>query len=186
MTGTSGLAAFRFPTPARILRELDNFDPADTALVTDWIRSIVGLECSIDRYLQLYEEVIDEGSTALVPSAVQPIELALEYAATLEQRLRTLQVPILTVALPPTIAAEIRLRVAAEQARVAVGSTFGVDVSVTNHSAETLASVLPFPVHLSYHWICPGDSSGDCRRRASNAADPAIASWLQIDRACGG
>ena len=145
------------PTPERLASELDLFDPEDASSVTDWIRSVASLGTSLDQYSALYNQAVDLGSAGHTRLVLSPTETALEYAATLEQRMRLLQVPVHAVALPETIASDVHLRVFDSKRRVHPGSTFGVEVAVTNRSKETLASLAPFPVLLSYHWICPGD-----------------------------
>jgi UDP-3-O-[3-hydroxymyristoyl] glucosamine N-acyltransferase len=129
--------------------------------VTEWIRRVANLEGCLQQYVLLYEEVIAEGPAEPPRRAHSPLEGALEYAASLERRLRLLQAPIMSVALPPTISAEVQLRVLGQPPRVPPGAMFGVDVVVSNQSNETLASLPPCPVRLSYHWICPDDRSRD-------------------------
>lgn len=52
------------PAPEAILREIRRYDPRDAAEVSRRVRETAGLEGALDRLLGVYEEVLDESSTA--------------------------------------------------------------------------------------------------------------------------
>lgn len=169
---------------ARVVEEIGRYEPVDAGLVTSWIRDVANIERSLDRYLDLYRAVVDEGPVEHSGSVITALASSLQYSSFLERRISVLREPILSPRLPPTITAEIECRVIGETGVLAPGSSFGVDVLVANRSNETLSSLMPYPVHLSYHWECPTDRARDVfegrRTAVSKALYPGGSSTIRM------
>lgn len=135
-------------------RQLDRYDPVDARAVTDWVRREADLERALDRYVDLYTEVIADRA-AQGPSATSWIDLhrgLLEHAGRAEAVARRV-VPATGTALPPTVGREVDVALVGPRLHMRAGATTSALVEVHNHSRETLASEGALPVHLACRWV---------------------------------
>jgi UDP-3-O-[3-hydroxymyristoyl] glucosamine N-acyltransferase len=103
-------------------------------------------------YVGLYEEVLAESGDVCV-SIRDATELLARRVGSLESTLRSAGEPFVMPPLPLQAIANIGLRFPDRIRRMPAGATTQVSVAIENRSAEVLASVAPYPVYLSYHWL---------------------------------
>lgn len=139
-------------TPAAIRQEITCYDPGDAERVTDIIRAEASLDAAVADYVKLYEETLAEPGTVCVSFGDVAGSLV-RNVGSLESLLRSAGEPFGMPPLPVHSTAGIRLRVARAANRMAAGSATQVRVEIENSSAELLASLAPYPVNLSYHWL---------------------------------
>jgi UDP-3-O-[3-hydroxymyristoyl] glucosamine N-acyltransferase len=139
-------------TPEALRREIARYDATDAARVTEMIRTDASLEAAVADYVKLYEEALAEDGSVCV-SIGNAMESLARSVGSLESRLRSADGPFSMPALPAAAFADIGLRVFDRTCRMAAGTQTQVSVEIDNRSAELLASLEPYPVHLSYHWL---------------------------------
>ena len=139
-------------TPDAVRREIARYDAVDAARVTGFVRAGASLDAAVADYVKLYEEALAE-PTGICVSAGEAVEALATRVGSLETLLRMAGEPFVMPPLSQHAAAEIRIRVPDAVRRVKAGAAFQVPVEIDNRSAEVLASVEPYPVHLSYHWL---------------------------------
>jgi UDP-3-O-[3-hydroxymyristoyl] glucosamine N-acyltransferase len=142
-------------TPGALRREIARYDPADAACVTAVIRSDASLDAAVAKYVKLYHEALAAPDDAGV-SIGDAVESLARGVGSLESTLRSAGERFWMPPLPALVAANVDLRVSHTIRRMAVASQTEAQVEIENRSAETLASLDPYPVHLSYHWLEAG------------------------------
>jgi UDP-3-O-[3-hydroxymyristoyl] glucosamine N-acyltransferase len=142
-----------------VQRQIARYDPADAARVTEFIRADVSLDQAVANYVSLYEEVLAECGDVSV-SIGDATESLARKVGSLESLLRSAGEPFAMPPLPLHAVAKIGLRLPERFHRMPAGAATQVSVEIDNRSAEWLASVAPYPVHLSYHWLESG--TGQC------------------------
>lgn len=139
-------------TPAGVRRELAFYDPDDAARVTDILRAEASLERAVADYVKLYEEALGEPGAVCV-SFGEVAESLVRNVGSLEGLLRSAGEPLGMPPLPVPATTGIGLRLSRGIRRMTAGCSAQVAVEIENSSAELLASLPPYPVHLSYHWL---------------------------------
>ncbi len=142
-------------TPEAVRREIACYDAADAARVTKFIRQDASLDAAVAAYLRLYQEALAEPEDVCV-SIADVMESQARNVGSLESRVRSAGEPYAMPPLPLHSLAHIVLRVPDTVGRMAAGAAAYVSVEIHNGSAEVLASVAPYPVHLGYHWLEAG------------------------------
>jgi len=142
-------------TPDAVRDEIARYDPADAVRVTEGIRASASLEAAVADYVRLYEEALADPGEVCV-SIGDTLKSLAHTVGSLESRLRSEGAPLAMPPLPAHAAADIGLRVSGTVRRMGAGVATQVSVEIDNRSAEVLASLPPFPVHLSYHWLEAG------------------------------
>ncbi len=139
-------------TPDAVRREIARYDPADAARVSETIRTGASLDAAVTDYVRVYEEAIAEPGEISV-SIEDILESLSRNAGSLESVLRSVGERLAMAPLPVQAASRVGLRVSDRIRRMTPGSPTKVVVEVENRSAETLATLAPYPVKLSYHWL---------------------------------
>ncbi len=139
-------------TADAVRREIARYDPVDAARVTEIIRSGASLEAAVDQYVKLYVEAIAEPGVVCV-STGDTLESLARNAGALESVLRATGERFAMPPLPAPAADDIHLYVSDRVRRMAPGTPTQIFVEIENRSAEVLASLAPYPIHLSYHWL---------------------------------
>jgi len=106
-------------------------------------------------YVSLYEEALAESGDVCV-SIGDATESLARKVGWLESLLHSAGEPFAMPPLPLHAIANIRLRLPDTFRRMPAGAATQISVEIENRSAEVLASVAPYPVHLSYHWLESG------------------------------
>ncbi|HZE57753.1 MAG TPA: hypothetical protein VE031_07850 [Chthoniobacterales bacterium] len=138
--------------PARILSELDRYDPADARRVSDYIRSHAAARRLIQEYLSLYEKVM------ALPRSTGAIEDASYHQAMLE-RMTSFEFELFDWRNAPRmdpLSAATAAQIALTDAKVSAPMLNGylwVRCLVTNPTSERLGCSRPARIHLSYHWF---------------------------------
>jgi UDP-3-O-[3-hydroxymyristoyl] glucosamine N-acyltransferase len=138
-----------------VRREIARYDPADAARVTEFIRADASLDRAVADYVSLYQEVLAEPPGVCV-SIGDATESLARKVGSLESLLRSAGEPFAMPPLPLHALANIGMRLTDGLHGMPVGAVRQVAVEVDNRSAELLASLAPYPVHLSYHWLESG------------------------------
>jgi len=138
-----------------IRRELARYDRTDAARVTELVRAGASLDQAIANYVELYKEALsDLPWTSVTVSDV--VETLARKVGAFERMLRAADVPLTAPPLPPTAAAQIEVRLCDTAIGFTAGESTEVTVEIDNRSAERLASLPPYPVHMAYHWLESG------------------------------
>ena len=138
-----------------VRREIARYDATDAARVTEFVRADASLDAAVADYVSLYEEALAESGDVCV-SIGDATESLARKVGWLESLLHSAGEPFAMPPLPLHAIANIRLRLPDTLRRMPAGAAAQISVEIENHSAEVLASVAPYPVHLSYHWIESG------------------------------
>jgi len=148
-----GMRTLKLPiAPARILSELDRYDPADARRVSDYIRSHAAARRLIQEYLSLYEKVM------ALPRSTGAIEDASYHQAMLE-RMTSFEFELFDWRNAPRmdpLSAATAAQIALTDAKVSAPMLNGylwVRCLVTNPTSERLGCSRPARIHLSYHWF---------------------------------
>lgn len=139
--------------------EIARYDAADAARVRDIIRADASLDAAVADYVELYEEALADAGGVCV-SVGNVTETLARNVGSLESQLRSAGRPYFMPPLPAAAVADIGLRVFDRIRRMAAGTQTQVSVEIDNRSTEVLASLAPYPVHISYHWLESGN--GHC------------------------
>jgi len=163
--------------PAAIVRRVERYDAADAAAVSHYIRDQAGLDATVEQYLQLYKEVIDDA--VLPPTTVsQDLDDYLQHTSArmtrLEIELTQYRQPYRMEALSDASCARLRLAIQHCPDVVVCGTTAGVRVELENGSNDRIGSFPPFPVLLSYRWISDDANKASGQEPLRTALKPAL------------
>ena len=141
--------------PDGIVRQVQRYVAADASAVSLYIRGEADLSTAVDRYVHLYDELINE---PLPPPTTVARELD-EYVRQTATRMAQMEIelgqyrqPHRMEALPDAACARLTMRIAHCPESIVCGRTAAVRVEVENGSSWEIGSFPPFPVHLSYRW----------------------------------
>lgn len=153
-------------TEQRIIDEIDRYDAEDARIVSDYIRAHASLRDMLERYLQLYHEVIGEHKSEATTkeSLENPLSFAypepyhnLERVLQLRQRLELSQRTSKSerlVSLPlPIEPGQIAVTMGEIPPQIEHGKTCTLCTRIYNRSPHTLGEFPPYPVRLSYYWL---------------------------------
>jgi hypothetical protein len=152
-----GMRCLRMPLePSRIISEIGRYDPEDAHAVSAYVREHATLSSAVKHYLRLYGEVLAETRN----SPLSVTEELRDYLGSTVRRLGQLEAIIAQPAQPHHMAAldeeasaHVSLRVINAPGQAPPGAVFAARVEVENRSHIPLASLPPYPIHLSYHWL---------------------------------
>ena len=139
--------------------EIARYDRADAARVTEFIRTDASLDDAVAQYVSLYRAALAESGEVRV-SVQEATTSLVRRVGSLESLLRSTGEPLAMPPLPLHATAKIGLRVPDRFRRMPSGTATRVYVEIENRSSEWLASLAPYPVYLSYHWLESG--TGRC------------------------
>lgn len=139
-------------TPDALRKEIARYDAADAARVAERVRTDASLDTAVAEYVKVYEEALAE-SGGLCVSLGDAVETLARNVGSLEALLRVAGERFAMPPLPLHVGAEIGIRVSDKVRRILAGASTQISVEIDNRSAEVLASVPPYPLHLSYHWL---------------------------------
>ena len=142
-------------TREAIRREIARYDCNDAERVSEFVRAAASLDTAVSEYVALYEEALSH-SRDTCTSIGQAVESLARKAGSLESLLRRAAEPFSMPPLPNAIGAYIKLQLSGKVPRMLAGRSAEISLEVDNRSAEVLASLPPFPVHFSYHWLDAG------------------------------
>lgn len=157
---------------AAVGAEIDRYDPDAAAAVRDLARAEAGLDAALDRWEGIYRELLE----AALPPA-DPLE---ELRAYLD---RLLAVSVGDRDLPKAYRMErladrelegISLLPGAAPSRVRAGERFQLTAVLENRFGPRLASEMPHPVHVSYHWVDPETGSIAIMDGVRSRIDPGV------------
>ncbi len=142
--------------PSAIDEDLRRIDADDVRRVSELVRARCNLAVALDAYEQVYKAAIAGERAATSPVGASwrdPYNAVLAYATDLEAGMRagggTWSMP----PLPPASAQAIRITATSVPRWVAPGEPFAIEVEIVNRSRQSLTSIGPTPVNLSYHWL---------------------------------
>lgn len=142
-------------TPEAVGREIAQYDRVDAARVTKLVRAGASLDRAVSDYVKLYRRARAESDGSCVRLG-EPLEALARDVGSLQSALRVVGEPFAMPPLPRQAVAQIGIRVLNPARSMAPGESAQVSVEVDNRSSEVLASMPPYPVHVSYHWLKAG------------------------------
>jgi hypothetical protein len=142
--------------PARVIREIKRYDPADALVVSEYIREHANLSGALKQYLQTYQEV-NEGAPAAGGLASDEVS---DYLLSMVTRIGELEVELTQFRQPYRMepladesCCKLLLTVVKAPDSVRAGAEFAVKVELENLGSESLGSFPPSPLHFSYRWL---------------------------------
>ncbi len=139
-------------TTGAVKAEIARYDPLDAARVTRLIRCEASLDKAVADYVNLYKEALADSGAVRV-SVGDALDALARKVNSLESLLRAAAEPFAMPPLPREVQSGISLGMHDVFGRIAPGESAEISVEIDNRSAEMLASVPPYPVHVSYHWL---------------------------------
>jgi len=172
-----------------IVRQVQRYDAVDAAAVSRYIRDRADLPSAVKRYVDLYEELMEE---PLAPSVAASRELD-EYLrhttarmAQMELELTEYRRPQRMEVLSDDVCAQLKLAIRQCPEIVGCGKSAAVRVQIENRSVEEIGSFRPFPVQLSYRWFREGTDEAAVAEGARTPLQPSMppggtaAYWMTI------
>ena len=165
--------------PDRIAGEVRHYDACNARRVAGHIREHAALDGAVREYLSIYREALAEPAPGGDELAAY-LRATAERMGSMESALEHANGIRWMGALAESSARRISVSIARAAQSVRAGEIFGVTVEIANGTGMPLASIPPYPVHLSYHWLAKrrwlngrgtGVSEG-LRTRLSEALDP--------------
>lgn len=147
-------------TPDAVRREIAQYDRVDAARVTKLVRAGASLDRAVADYVKLYRRARAEFDGSCV-SLGEPLEALARKVSSLQSALRLADEPFVMPPLPLQAVAQIGIRVLRGARGMVPGESAQVSLEIDNRSSEVLATMPPYPVHVSYHWL----EAGTRRRR---------------------
>jgi len=142
--------------PEGIVRQVRRYDAADAAAVSRYIREHADLSTTVDQYLRLYDQLMNEPlppPTTVARDLDEYLRHAAARMAQMEIELGQYRQPYRMEALSDAACAQLRLSIENCPEVVLCGTTAGIRVELENGSSERIGSFPPFPVRLSYRWF---------------------------------
>ena len=137
--------------PDRLAQEIEKYDPAQATAVSAMIRQEASLDAALDRYEELYREVM-----ALPVSAdrsVRPLlQALLRRTGQIDQDLRAFRTDDRMPALTDADVAGIGMEIDGSPQTMAAGAPTFIKVRVQNRMALPLGTWPPFPVQAACRW----------------------------------
>jgi hypothetical protein len=175
--------------PGAIVRQVQRYDADDAAVVSRYIRDRADLPGAVERYLHVYEELMNEPLGPAVPNARELDEYVRQTAtsmAQMELELAEYQRPHRMEALSDGACAQVGLAIRQCPEFAVCGSTAAVRVEIANGSGHEIGSFPPFPVQLSYRWFRDGTSEPVVAEGMRTALQPpvppggAASYWMRV------
>ncbi|MEO8074714.1 MAG: glycosyltransferase family 4 protein [Acidobacteriota bacterium] len=145
--------------PAGIVRQVQRYDAADAAAVSQFIRERANLSRALERYLHLYAELMEE-PLLTTRTADRELDQYLRHTVTrmgqMEIELAQYRQPDRMEALSDAVCAHLKLSIEKCPEFGVCGRMVDVRVELENGSSEKLGSFPPFPIQLSYRWFRDG------------------------------
>jgi glycosyltransferase involved in cell wall biosynthesis len=171
-----------------VARQVLRYDADDAAAVSRYIRDRADVPGAVGRYLDLYEELMNE--PVAVDASSRELEEYLRHTAAsmaqMELELAEYRRPHRMEALSSAACAELELAIRQCPERAVCGAALDVRVEVVNDSVEEIGSFLPFPVQLSYRWFREGRDEPVVAEGLRTALQPSVpargkaAYWMKI------
>jgi hypothetical protein len=142
--------------PTSIANQVRQYDPADAAAVSAYVRQHAALPVAIEQYLRLYDEILAEPPMAPVATGRDLAESARASATRvheLEMELIELRRPYRMEALSEYAGSRLAVRIESCPEQIECARPFSVRVTLENSGHDKISSVAPFPVHLTYRWL---------------------------------
>jgi hypothetical protein len=162
--------------PDAILRQMARYDPADAATVSEYIRRDADLPFSVQAYVRVYDEVMEEPVAAM--PAAREIEEYVRNTATrmheLDKELRQYRRPYRMEPLSDDACASLKLRIVTCPDEVRSRHAFIAQVEVKNGSRERLGAFPPYPINFSYRWFDAADGDIVVEEGARTMLTPAL------------
>jgi hypothetical protein len=175
--------------PDGIAREVQRYDADDAAAVSRYIRDRADVSSAVERYVRLYQELMDEPLPATVATS-RELDEYLRHTATrmaqMELELADYRRPQRMDVLSDAVCSQLRLAIRECPEFAPCGTIADVRVELENGSAGEIASSPPFPVQLSYRWFRDGVDEPVVAEGARTALQPAVppggttAYWMKI------
>jgi hypothetical protein len=172
-----------------IVRQVQRYDAADAAAVSQYIRDRAGVPDAVTRYLHVYEELMTEPVD--VSDSSRELDEYLRHTATsmaqMELELAEYRRPHRMEALSSGACADLRLAIQQCVERALPAAMLDVRVEIVNDNVEEIGSYPPFPMQLSYRWFREGIVEpvvADGRRTALQPPVPPHgngAYWMKIE-----
>jgi len=152
----------------RLAQEIQKYDPAGAADVSAMIRRDAALDLALDRYEELYGEVMrlpvdDRGIRPLV-------EALLRRTGRLEQEVRTWRGSERMPALSDEEVSRIQVELERPPQTMAAGAVAFVKVRVRNQTGIPLGAWQPFPLQLACRWKPAGSAHFDAAESSARTA----------------
>ncbi len=184
-----GARLLRDPLSAEAIeRQVHRYDADDAAAVSRYIRDRADVSGAVERYLHLYEELMNQPVAVAAPS--RELDEYLRHTAIsmaqMELELAEYRRPHRMEALSSDTCAALRLAIREYPELAVSGTTVDVNVEIENDSVEEIGSFLPFPVQLSYRWFREGIDEPVVAEGLRTALQPSVqprgkaAYWMKI------
>jgi hypothetical protein len=146
--------------PDRLAREIEKYDPAQAAAAAAMIRQEASLDLALDRYEELYREVMQLPVPA--DRSVRPLlQALLRRTGQLDQDLRGFRADDRMPALTDADVAGIGVEIDGAPQPMAAGAPTFIKVRVRNRMALPLGTWPPFPVQAACRWKPVGATQFD-------------------------
>jgi glycosyltransferase involved in cell wall biosynthesis len=135
----------------RIMQEIGKYDPTQAAAVSATIRQEASLDIALDRYEELYHEVMQLPVPA--DRHTRPLfEALLRHNGRLERDIRALRADDRMPALTDADVADLRIEIEQAPQTMAAGAPAFVKARVWNHTAVALGTWQPYPIQVACRW----------------------------------
>jgi len=152
----------------RLVEEIDKYDPASAAEVCAFIRKDAALDVALDRYEELYREVMQ---LPLEGRGIRPLlESLLRRTGRLEQEVATCHGEDRMPALSDEDVSRIQVEIERAPQTMAARAVTFVKVRVRNHTAIPLGAWQPFPLQLACRWKAAGSAQFDTAEQSPRTA----------------
>lgn len=136
-----------------IIAEIEKYSPKEVEKVSSFIFQYANLKKNLNSYLTLYEEILIKFDASCPNHFVTN-----ENTQALLQRITKIEdinsKPFLMNELPIHACRQLSLSLIKLPKIIKAESCFFAEVLLENESRYNLASFPPFPLQLSYHWLC--------------------------------
>jgi len=170
--------------PDRLAREIEKYDPAQAAAVSAIIRQEASLEMALDRYEDLYREVMQLPVPA--DRSVRPLlQALLQRTGQLDHDLRVFRSNDRMPALSDADVAGLGVEIDGALQPMAAGVPAFIKVRVRNQMAIPLGTWPPFPVQAACRWKPVGAAQFEpvavgVRSPLHRGIEPGDAEWLFV------
>jgi hypothetical protein len=152
----------------RLTQEIQKYDPASAAAVSAMIRQDAALDLALDRYEELYDEVM---RLPVEDRGVRPlVEALLRRTGRLEQEVRTWRGNERMPALSDEEISRIQIEMERPPQTMAVRAVTFIKVRVRNQTGIPLGAWQPFPLQLACRWKPAGSAHFDAAESSVRTA----------------
>ena len=152
----------------RLAHEIANYDPAGAAAVSAMIRQDASLDLALDRYEELYAEVM---RLPLEDRGIGPLAGALlRRIGRLEQEVSTVRGAERMPVLSDDEVSRIQIEIERPPQTMAAGALTFIKVRVRNQTGLPLGAWQPFPLQLACRWKPAGNAHFDAAEGSARTA----------------